>query len=97
MNLGSALSIMALEGGALAENRPACVLTGLAVGVSDSTSGERGRVKGPVVTHTGQKFPTCSHPSQVTRGHSVEKGIESNMPKRSCFMRKKKKNFLYLV
>lgn len=47
MNLGVSPQHHGLEGGALAENRPACVLTGLAVGSEgDSTSGEGGRVKG---------------------------------------------------
>lgn len=87
-----------LEGGALAENRPACgILTGLAVGSEgDSTFKKGGEWRASSYSHCGQEFSACSHPGQVTRGHSVSKRNRNPICQTGVVLWEKK-SFLYLV
>lgn len=81
-----------LEGGALAENRLhvafSLVWLWAVTVIALLEKGEDWRACS--YSHCGQEFPACSHPGQVTRGHSVSKRNRNPICQRGVVLWEKK-------
>lgn len=93
---GSALSIMALKEEHWHRTGLRAFSLGWLWGVRAIALLEKGgEWRASSYSHCGQEFPACSHPSQVTRGHSVSKRNRNPICQRGVVLWEK--NFLYLV